>query len=153
MKKEVLLWVIGVLVVGILAFFGWSNSAPEKNVVEEDIPVATDDEAMAVDAISTNMIGSWKSLDDEKYILVLKEDNTYEDWYEGDSVGTGTWSLFTDPVAQDLDIETSFENSVFLEKKDGTTGEVFYYNVAVASSEELTITYLLGDVLRFGRVR
>ena len=99
------------------------------------------------------MIGSWQSLDDNRYILVLREDNTYEDKYEDKLVGDGTWSLFTDPVAQGVDIETSFQNSVFLEKKESSTGELFYYNIGVANQEELTITYLLGDVLRFKRIQ
>jgi len=153
MENSALLWVGAVLVVGILMFIGWDNIVLRKNVVEKNIPAVTDDEAMTVDAIFTNMIGSWQSLDDNRYILVLREDNTYEDKYEDKLVGDGTWSLFTDPVAQGVDIETSFQNSVFLEKKESSTGELFYYNIGVANQEELTITYLLGDVLRFKRIQ
>jgi len=139
--------------VGVLIFFGWNNTTSPEILVEDNVPVATDDEAMVVDAISTNIIGSWESLDDSKYVLVLREDNTYEDKYENKAVGAGTWSIFTDPVAQGLDIGTSFKNGVFLEKKESSTGELFHYNIEVTSKEELTITYLLGDVLRFKRIK
>ena len=104
MENSALLWVGAVLVVGILMFIGWDNIVLRKNVVEKNIPAATDDEAMTVDAIFTNMIGSWQSLDDNRYILVLREDNTYEDKYEDKLVGDGTWSLFTDPVSHGVDI-------------------------------------------------
>src|SRR3989344_2404772 len=113
MKNNALLWVGAVLVVGGLMFIGWNNIVPPTNVVEEGAPAATDDEAMVVDATFTNIIGSWESLDDSQYVLVLRENNTYEDKYENKAVGAGTWSIFTDPVAQGLDIGTRFENSIF----------------------------------------
>ena len=152
MNQRALFWVSVVVAIGVLFFVGFSNFLLEKSKTGEEIPAATDDEAMAVDAIWTDMIGSWESLDDSKYVMVLKEDNTYEELYDSELKSAGTWLLFADPAEQGLDIETNFENSVFMEKKDGATGGLFYYNVAVANGEELTITYLQGGVLRFKRV-
>src|SRR3989344_7925864 len=98
MNQRALFWVSVVVAIGVLFFVGFSNFLLEKSKTGEEIPAATDDEAMAVDAIWTNMVGSWESLDDGKYVMVLKEDNTYEELYDSELKSAGTWLLFADPA-------------------------------------------------------
>ncbi len=140
--------------VSILFFVGFMNFVSNRGEVVEDMTApATDDEAEVVEDFFENLTGSWRSTEDDKYVLVLKEDGVYQELYSDEMVDSGTWTIFTDLAAQGLDIEADFENNVYIEKRDDKTGEVLHYNVAVANEENLTITYLQGGVLNFERVR
>ena len=160
MNQKALFWAIVATAILVLLFAGFSNflvekeKAPEENeATEEVVAPATDDEAEALESVLENMIGSWKSVDDQQYVLVLKGDNTYQDVYDKKLVNGGAWLLFTNLADQGLTIEANFENSIFLEKRESGSGELFHYNIAVANGEELTMTYLQGGVLRFKRVK
>ncbi|MDP3953489.1 MAG: hypothetical protein Q8P99_01550 [bacterium] len=156
MDQKALFWLVLIVAVAVFFFGGFANqifnresasdidATQEKEQVEEPAENSVNQEELA---------GTWRGIDDSKYTLVMETGGTYEEFYDGTRVSGGVWSTFTDITGKGfVEGEFSFASDIYLEKKDGDTGESFYYNIAVASEDELIITYLFGDVFRFERV-
>ncbi len=153
MNQKALFWLILALALLIFFFGGFANKVSERITTNEAPQEEAEVTEESGDVDGDDLVGTWRSSDDEKYTMAIQADGDYEEFYDGSPVSEGTWSIFTDIsekgfVAGDF----SFANELYLEKKDADTGESFYYNIAAVSENELIITYLFGDVFRFERV-
>jgi hypothetical protein len=104
-------------------------------------------------AVSANIIGSWKSNDDAKFIREFKAGGVVVDHYENVEPTNGTWTAFT----MESGVETPFPltaGSVYLSVvMDDFPEEVLYFELASLTAEKLEL-YFLGraGVLSFTRV-
>ncbi|MBU1557359.1 hypothetical protein KKC45_00110 [Patescibacteria group bacterium] len=79
--------------------------------------------------------GNWQSVDDSKNLMVLKEEGTLENIYDGKKVDSGTW----------------FIDGYKLKTMVG--GEEYVYTVVFAGRERLELSYLpRGNTLHFVRI-
>lgn len=106
-----------------------------------------------VDSVLRNIIGSWRSRDDAKFVREFKEGGVIVDRYEGTEDTAGTWSAF----AASEDIETPFTqtpNAVYLRVvMNDFPEEVLYFELAKLTPEELELYFLgAGGVLSFTRI-
>lgn len=106
-----------------------------------------------VDSVLRNIIGSWRSRDDAKFVREFKEGGIIVDRYEGTEDTAGTWSAF----AASEDIETPFTqtpNAVYLRVvMNDFPEEVLYFELAKLTPEELELYFLgAGGVLSFTRI-
>ena len=78
--------------------------------------------------------GEWQSKDDVKSIMILNEDGTMKDVYDGEDMNTGIWKT------EGYKLKTTID------------GEDYEYTVVFAGSERLELTYLpRGNTLNFIR--
>ncbi|MEX2054340.1 MAG: hypothetical protein WD883_02260 [Candidatus Colwellbacteria bacterium] len=156
MDQKALFWLVLAAAMLIFFFGGFAEQISNRESMEDadtmvDIEQHEQSEDESID--KEQMVGAWRSDVDQKYTMVIDQNGTYEEFYDGTRVSGGSWSLFTDITDKGFaEGEFSFANNLYLEKVDGDTNESFYYNVAVANENELIITYLFGDVFRFERV-
>lgn len=104
-------------------------------------------------AARENIIGSWQSTDDAKFIREFATGGVIIDHYEGVDNTSGTWSAFT----SEANIETPFPQdagAVYFEVvMNDFPEEVLYFELAKLTPEELELFFLgRGGVLAFTRV-
>lgn len=107
----------------------------------------------ATAAVNQNILGSWVSLDDEKFTREFKSDGIVIDSYENNKVSEGPWTIFT----SESGIATEFPQSpdiIYLRIVNGPGAEdVLYFSLAKLTPEELELIYMnRGNILRFTRV-
>lgn len=104
-------------------------------------------------AVSTDIIGSWQSTDDDKFIREFRAGGIVVDRYEATESTEGTWSVFT----SESGIETPFPQEAgsvyFKVVMDDFPEEILYFELAKLTPEELELFFLgRGGVLAFTRV-
>lgn len=104
-------------------------------------------------AVEADIIGSWQSTDDDKFIREFKEWGVIVDRYEATESTEGTWSVFTSASG----IETPFPQTdgavYFKVVMDDFPEEILYFELAKLTPEELELFFLgRGGVLSFTRV-
>ena len=106
-----------------------------------------------VSAIKTDIVGTWQSVDDSKFVREFKQNGTVIDSYEGSEFGesVGTWKLFTDPSREPVSVPDMGEGATYL--KIIFSEEALYYTVSEISENSLQMIYLGGNgVLSFKRI-
>jgi hypothetical protein len=103
--------------------------------------------------VAADIIGSWQSDDDAKFVREFKEGGDIVDHYEGIDDTTGTWSAF----AASADTETPFPqtpNAVYLRVvMNDFPEEILYFELAKLTPEALELYFLgAGGVLSFTRL-
>lgn len=106
-----------------------------------------------VDSVLRNIIGSWRSNDDTKFIREFKTGGIIVDRYEGIEDTTGSWSAFTASEG----LETPFPqtpNAVYLRVvMNDFPEEILYFELAKLTPVELELYFLgAGGVLSFTKV-
>ena len=104
-------------------------------------------------AVATDIIGSWQSNDDPKFVREFKEGGNIVDHYENMNDTTGIWSAF----AASAGAETPFPqtpDAVYLRVvMNDFPEEILYFELAKLTPEELELYFLgAGGVLSFTRV-
>jgi len=118
MKKLLLIFVIIGLLVGGYTLL--SNP--------DDVPPGAPE-------VIVGITGRWMSLDDENSVMVLDADGSFEDYYDGEPLGTGTWLLSQDTLVKRMD------------------GEELTYAVLTLTKDSLVLSYTgRGNTLRYSRV-
>lgn len=100
-------------------------------------------------AVSLNIIGSWKSNDDARFVRVFRADGTTEDRYDGEVVATGAWTaaLGANIQAEGLTFET---DAVYVRITEGNT--LLNFKVVALTPEHLELIYMdRGGMLSFTR--
>lgn len=105
------------------------------------------------DAVTENILGSWKSTDDTKFTREFKAGGVIVDHYEAVEDTTGSWRAFTTTDG----LETPFlqtPNAVYLRVvMNDFPEEVLYFELAKLTPEELELYFLgAGGVLSFKKV-
>ncbi|TSC86110.1 MAG: hypothetical protein G01um10148_616 [Parcubacteria group bacterium Gr01-1014_8] len=101
---------------------------------------------------ANTIVGVWKSAEDAKFTREFKPDFSVIDRYEGDASATSeaNWYTFMSPT----DEPTPFPIREGLSyMKIMTPNEVMFFTVDRSSDDELELTYVDGETLRFKRVR
>jgi len=97
-------------------------------------------------SIKENIVGTWLSTQDPKSIVVYRQDNTVEDIYDDQTLGAGSWDLYTDENA-------SYNPSgFFLRTTIGS--ETYEYAIISTGKDSLSLNYLArGNTLEYTRVK
>jgi len=101
-------------------------------------------------AVSANIVGTWRSDEDPKFVRVFAADGTTEDRYDGEKVATGAW---TAALGANIDVEALpiESDAVYVRIADGE--ELLNFKVAALTPERLELIYLgRGNTLTFTRV-
>ncbi|QSH39382.1 hypothetical protein JXR01_03740 [Candidatus Kaiserbacteria bacterium] len=132
MNKIAPIVIILIALIGIAWYYVSSdtNKAPE--------PTQTD-----VVAVTEKMVGEWKSVDDEKSVVVFNANGTTMDIYDGEQLAQGVWEVF----------ETTPQESSGPRLRTTINGEEFDYTIWNVDETELVINYSArGNTLRYTRV-
>ncbi|MBI4094175.1 hypothetical protein HY417_04375 [Candidatus Kaiserbacteria bacterium] len=104
--------------------------------------------------VSESIVGRWRSVEDNKFTREFKGDGTAVDTYEGASVTSGTWKVFTKekPLSVSFPLE---ENTVYVQMTmQGTQADNLNFKLSKLTPEELELTYMdRGGVLRFTAIK
>ena len=101
-------------------------------------------------AVSANITGKWRSVDDAKFTREFRSDGTAVDAYEGTDKTSGTWKAFTKeaPLPVPFPLE---DNTVYIQMTmAGTQADTLNFKLAKLTLEELELIYMdRGGTLRF----
>lgn len=104
-------------------------------------------------AVNENIVGTWISLDDNKFIREFRSDGTTVDIYEGEEVSKGKWLVFTHENGIATDFPQTKED-VYIKIEDIDPSGTLYFSLAKLTPEELELIYMdRGNVLRFSRTQ
>src|SRR3989338_803429 len=105
--------------------------------------------------VTESMLGKWQSVDDAKYVREFKEKDVVVDWYDGKTVSTGLWVVFTKEKAPKIFPYTMDTSSVYLQlTMTGSQADTLNFKISKMTPEELQLVYLdRGGVLTFKRVQ
>ncbi len=116
-----------------------------------DLGEGAEEEQNVATAVTENLVGTWVSLDDEKFVREFRSDGTAVDSYEGEEVSEGKWLVFT----HENDIATDFpqaEEDVYIQIEDADPAGTLYFTLTKLTPEELELIYMgRGNILRFSR--
>ncbi len=104
--------------------------------------------------VGENILGVWKSVDDQKFTRTFQSDGTFIDSYEGRADTKGDWIVFMDNSG----LVTNFAlepNTVYLRLLvDSPTNETLHFKVSKVTPEELELIYMeRGGTLLFTAVK
>lgn len=104
--------------------------------------------------VTESIVGRWQSIEDDKFTREFKGNGTAVDTYEGESVTSGTWKVFTKekPLSVSFPLE---ENAVYLQMTmQGTQADNLNFKIGKLTPEELELVYMdRGGVLRFRAIK
>lgn len=154
---------IGLIVIIILGALGWylfvGNAPAEDSSSMEDgssMEMESEDESMMQDTEplqSDSLAGTWRSVDDPKFVRNIYENGGYLDTYEGEpgASTTGPWVTFTEENAPS-DFPYTLEAGAVYLRLDDSAGPL-YFKITKLTDTELELIYLdRGGALRFTRV-
>ncbi len=154
-KNKTLLIVAAAVIVIIIAYFAWMNRAEAPDLNEN---TSQDEQAgiMASDAqinaAWNGLIGTWVSLDDERFKRQFTQDGNVQDSYDGDPQATtvSTWSVFN-KQNPDSEFTGAYEDgAVYL--KFNTGPDSIYFKLTKVTPDNLEMIHLdRGNLLRFER--
>jgi len=137
--------VVIIIIIGIW-FFGQNK--------EDATPIATPGDteipALSVDQIRQNLVGTWRSLDDDKSIATYNDNGTFRALYDGLEQQNGAWEMYT------LEGKNGGPSGNFMRTIDSydTRGDgILEYAIIEATGDALTLSYMgRGNTLRYERV-
>ncbi len=134
MKKTIL--VVVILIVGAVFYFYFQNNSIDTK--KNDIITA--DEREILDIYKEKIIGTWESVEDEKYILLFEESGSFSDTYDSEFIGSGSWEL--------EEVFGEFDVTFYLHKE--LDGEEYDYEVLNIDDNNLVLLYLgRGNILEY----
>lgn len=144
---------ISILILFLLLLTGFYfafNKGGEELVLQEENFQEEDDDVKDLD--DSEFHGQWQSVDDDNFVRVLNDDNTFKDIYDEVVSSSGTWFIF-DSSNKPTDFIYPVENGkTYLIMND--TSSSLNFLVAEINSEKLTLIYLdNGGVLQFNKVK
>lgn len=105
--------------------------------------------------VSESIVGKWRGVNDEKLEREFKEGGVVTDWYNGQEMASGTWSLFDASDAPAYLLTNDDSQAIYLVVN--LTGEEtggLYFLVNSVNAEGLELSYLdSGRSLEFSRVQ
>lgn len=121
---------VGLLVVVIIIGIGFLYT--QHKGIEGDATIISKEDTQAL------LVGTWQSMDDEKYYMVYGSDGLMADIYDGEELARGAWEVLPGDD----------------EKIRVTQGaEVFEYSITDLNAHELMMIYLgRGNILRYRRI-
>lgn len=104
-------------------------------------------------AVTANIVGTWQSTDDEKFVRKFNGDGTMADLYDGAITATGTWTAFTADDQMNLAF-TVEPHSVYLAlTMADMPDEPLHFKVLKLTPEEVSLMYMeRGGTLSFTKV-
>jgi hypothetical protein len=146
MKKILFLFII--LLAFTAFYFVFKNEKPKESFeTQEEIL-----EEVKVNFDTSLLYGNWKSIDDQTFVRVINEDNTFQDTYGDEGiVSSGTWFVF-DFNSKPQDFPYNAENGKnYLVMND--TNNSLYFIISQITEDSLTIIYLdNGSALQFNKI-
>jgi hypothetical protein len=105
--------------------------------------------------VSETMQGVWQSTDDVKSTREFKADGTFADSYDGQTVGTGTYTVFTQTNLNGVTVSFPLDtDAVYAQLNDSSVGALNFRVTMSADANSLQMYYMdRGGVLNFTRVQ
>lgn len=145
MKKIILLVLVLVAVIaGFLLVY-------KKNNIENNIPGRNDSGLSENKKEEFIYYGKWQSTDDESFVRIFNEDNTFQDLYDEQVVSSGTWYVF-----DGSNVPVNFSYTVESDKKYimmNNTNSSLSFLIEDAQKDRLNLIYLDGGALSFKRIK
>ncbi len=118
--------------------------------------VLTQKEADTLQHISRIIVAEWESAQDGKYVLKMKDNNAFEEYYEGKKEGFGTWRIFSaqssgealsalsnaTSTASDASLGASSYYLLKTQSEAGHKGEKYVYEIQSLDEGSLVLFYL-----------
>lgn len=116
--------------------------------LNREVDVKTEENRPNVESLKAILMGSWVSLDDDKYVISFEGDKVKES-YDSASVEESSFIL-TDSIEGDYGDYSN--KGLFLTKTSGE--DVFKFRILDLDDTTLEMVYLdgTGELLRFGRL-
>ncbi|MFC1720774.1 hypothetical protein ACFLY0_01635 [Patescibacteria group bacterium] len=150
MKK--IFYTIFILIIIAATFFFLSGRTASEDV-KTNINVENNVAASANESNEINevqFIGKWVSVDDNKYEVSHGENAFLEEYYDGEVVSIGSWSIAETLPEKISEQYPNATDGPFLIKE--SDGEVMFYIVESVTDTNLTLIYLdRGNTLEFVR--
>jgi hypothetical protein len=130
---------------------GMSDTASSTAMTEENGSVKPE----TTQVVGESMQGTWQSTDDAKSVREFKADGTFTDSYDGEVVGTGTYTVFTQAMLNGVTVSFPLDASaVYAQLSDSTAGPLNFRVTMSADANTLQMYYMdRGGVLNFARVQ
>jgi len=105
--------------------------------------------------VSENILGSWRSVEDEKFVREFRRDGVVVDFYDSEEVSTGLWVAFERGVNAP---EVAFPlkgNTVYIQMtEEGTQADTLNFELVKLTPERLDLIYLdRGGALSFRKIQ
>ncbi len=127
------------------------NPVPNQNDAPFNFGDSVGVDMPSADAIRSGIIGTWRSVQDPKFVRRFEADGTVTDIYDGENTSTDTWG-----VAQKQDADTLPEmvaaGAPYV-RLTGDAGELLF-TIDYLTADSLEMMYLArGSVLQFERIQ
>ena len=153
MNKNVILGVVIAIVLLALGWWYWAFMMPvpgAPTLTQETVSTSTE---TAPEEAVFPLTGTWKSVEDSRFIRTFSEDGTVTDQYEGDESATvsGSWNVVENPNAEQPEFASlNGMRAIKIQFPE----EVLYFAVVKLTDDTLELSYLArGNTLAFTRVR
>lgn len=137
--------VITLLIIGG-AYYYWRTNDDLKDKVEETEKEVIEEvikEDDIKDFYEERLLGKWKSISDERSVLLFQKDGVFSDIYDNEVIGTGKWN--TEIIMKQF-------NVIFYIYKE-LDGERYEYELLNVDDHNLSLLYLgRGNILEYTKV-
>ena len=141
--------ILALLFVVVLALAGWwiignqLSTQQQESAQSEEVEGPEHPEADVTTAVVQNIVGIWQSAEDAAFVREFITGGSAVDSYEGKSVSTGSWIVFTEASTPYLQMTMS-----------GAQADVLTFKVTKLTPESLELIYMdRGGVLQFNRIK
>lgn len=129
-----------------------SPAAPAEPAPEAAAAAPADANGQTLDEISTLLVGSFVSADDDKASISITSDGVWTESYEGIEPTVSAWRVFPGDAPPEGATETFTPVSRYLELKRGD--EVFYYELGMVGEDSFDMFYTArGNRLAYMRIK
>jgi len=153
MNTKVVTGIVVVLALAVIAWWYWAMMMPAAIAPAETMDESGVSAPVSDEEARTEIIGTWQSKQDSRFMRAFMADGTVTDSYEGvdEATMTGTWSIVADPSLEQQGLPAVGDSRVL---KIQFPEEVLYFAITGLSATDLSMIYLMGNgSLEFTRIQ
>jgi len=120
------------------------NQTTDQNTQESVMKNDAQGDELAV--VAKNLLGAWRSLEDEKFVRTFKDSNQFVDSYEGEALTQESYELFKKgDNAPETSIELEDDVLYLLSQTETEPTESMLFKIVTVTEERLEMIYLQGN--------